>query len=36
MMFEDKFSLIVVDSMTALFRVDYSGRGEVIIIIHNI
>ena len=26
---EDKFALIVVDSSTALFRVDFSGRGEL-------
>jgi DNA repair protein RAD51 len=28
-MTKEKFSLIVVDSSTALFRVDYSGRGEL-------
>jgi meiotic recombination protein DMC1 len=27
-MAEDSFSLLVVDSATALFRVDFSGRGE--------
>jgi meiotic recombination protein DMC1 len=28
-MAEDQFSLLVVDSITALFRVDFSGRGEL-------
>ena len=28
-MSEEKFSLIIVDSATALFRVDFSGRGEL-------
>ena len=29
LMAQDQFSLIVVDSITALFRVDFSGRGEL-------
>lgn len=29
MMAQDQFALIVVDSITALFRVDFSGRGEL-------
>lgn len=28
-MAEDQFSLLVIDSITALFRVDFSGRGEL-------
>lgn len=28
-MAEDQFSLLIVDSITALFRVDFSGRGEL-------
>eukprot|EP01125_Pyxidicula_operculata_P007984 TRINITY_DN2691_c0_g1_i3.p1 TRINITY_DN2691_c0_g1~~TRINITY_DN2691_c0_g1_i3.p1 ORF type:complete len:130 (-),score=11.08 TRINITY_DN2691_c0_g1_i3:249-638(-) len=28
-MVEEKFALLVVDSITALFRVDFSGRGEL-------
>lgn len=28
-MVEDHFSLLIVDSLTALFRVDFSGRGEL-------
>lgn len=28
-MSEDKFSLLIVDSATALYRTDYSGRGEL-------
>jgi meiotic recombination protein DMC1 len=28
-MAEDQYSLIVIDSITALFRVDFSGRGEL-------
>ena len=28
-MFEDEFSLVVVDSIMAPFRVDYLGRGEL-------
>ena len=26
---EEKYALIIVDSVTALFRVDFSGRGEL-------
>jgi RecA/RadA recombinase len=29
MMSESRYSLIIVDSATALFRTDYSGRGEL-------
>ena len=29
MMSESRFALIVVDSATALFRTDYTGRGEL-------
>lgn len=29
MMAESRFALVVVDSATALFRTDYSGRGEL-------
>jgi DNA repair protein RAD51 len=29
MMSEDRYALMVVDSATALFRTDYSGRGEL-------
>lgn len=29
MMIESRFALVVVDSATALYRVDYSGRGEL-------
>jgi meiotic recombination protein DMC1 len=29
MMIEEKFALIVVDSATALFRVDFQGRGQL-------
>ena len=29
MMAEDRYALVVVDSATALFRTDYSGRGEL-------
>ena len=29
MMIETKFALIIVDSATALFRTDFSGRGEL-------
>ena len=29
LMAEDRFSLLVVDSATALFRTDYCGRGEL-------
>ena len=29
MMLEEPFSLLVVDSIIAPFRVDYSGRGEL-------
>ena len=29
LMCEHKFSLLIVDSATALFRTDYSGRGEL-------
>jgi hypothetical protein len=28
-MIEDQFSLLVIDSIMAPFRVDYSGRGEL-------
>ena len=28
-MVEDSFSLVIVDSIMAPFRVDYSGRGEL-------
>lgn len=28
-MMEDKFSLLIVDSIIALYRVDYAGRGEL-------
>lgn len=28
-MMEDKFALLIIDSIIALFRVDYSGRGEL-------
>eukprot|EP01061_Rhynchopus_euleeides_P019840 TRINITY_DN3254_c3_g1_i1.p1 TRINITY_DN3254_c3_g1~~TRINITY_DN3254_c3_g1_i1.p1 ORF type:complete len:358 (+),score=187.23 TRINITY_DN3254_c3_g1_i1:130-1203(+) len=28
-MVEDQFKLLIIDSMTALFRVDFSGRGEL-------
>ena len=28
-MMEDQYALLVVDSIMALFRVDYSGRGEL-------
>lgn len=28
-MVEDHFRLLIVDSITALFRVDFSGRGEL-------
>ncbi len=28
-MIEDSFSLLVIDSIMAPFRVDYSGRGEL-------
>jgi meiotic recombination protein DMC1 len=28
-MIEDQFSLMVIDSIMAPFRVDYSGRGEL-------
>lgn len=28
-MMEDPFSLLIVDSIMALFRVDFSGRGEL-------
>lgn len=28
-MVDDQFSMIIIDSVTALFRVDYSGRGEL-------
>ena len=26
---KDKFSLIIIDSITALFRADFTGRGEL-------
>ena len=29
LMLENKFALLVVDSATALYRTDYSGRGEL-------
>ena len=29
MMAEDRYALLIVDSATALFRTDYSGRGEL-------
>ena len=29
LMWENKFALLVVDSATALYRTDYSGRGEL-------
>merc|ERR1712023_352932 len=29
LMAEDRYALMVVDSATALFRTDYSGRGEL-------
>eukprot|EP00968_Pinguiococcus_pyrenoidosus_P000182 scaffold11_cov257-Pinguiococcus_pyrenoidosus.AAC.24 len=29
MMAEDRYALLVVDSATALFRTDYTGRGEL-------
>ena len=29
LMVESKFALLVVDSATALYRTDYSGRGEL-------
>jgi DNA repair protein RAD51 len=29
MMSETRFSLLVIDSATALYRTDYSGRGEL-------
>ena len=29
MMAESRYALVVVDSATALFRTDYSGRGEL-------
>lgn len=29
MMAESRYSLIIVDSATALYRTDYSGRGEL-------
>lgn len=28
-MFEERFALLIIDSVTALFRVDFSGRGEL-------
>jgi meiotic recombination protein DMC1 len=28
-MAEEKFALLIIDSIMALFRVDYSGRGEL-------
>jgi len=28
-MVEDQFRLLIIDSITALFRVDFSGRGEL-------
>jgi meiotic recombination protein DMC1 len=28
-MIEDQFSLLIIDSIMAPFRVDYSGRGEL-------
>lgn len=29
LMVENRFALIVIDSSTALYRTDYSGRGEL-------
>ena len=29
LMIENRFALLVVDSCTALYRTDYSGRGEL-------
>ena len=29
LMIENRFALIVIDSATALYRTDYSGRGEL-------
>jgi meiotic recombination protein DMC1 len=28
-MIEDKFALIIIDSIISLFRVDYQGRGQL-------
>jgi meiotic recombination protein DMC1 len=28
-MVQDRFSLMIIDSVTALYRVDFSGRGEL-------
>jgi DNA repair protein RAD51 len=29
LMVENKFALLIIDSATALYRTDYSGRGEL-------
>jgi hypothetical protein len=35
-MYEDEFALLIVDSIMAPFRVDFSGRGELCKYIHYI